>query len=362
LDLKSLEIEGAPVPVVEGLTRGQFDISADGSLVYVTGEWLDPQSKFEWIDREGARTPARLPQGNYQGFTTAEFRLSPDGRSLAYSVFNGKEADIWIYDLVRNVPTRLTFTPGREFYPVWHPSGESIVFAATGDKDVPNIVWQRVDGTGEAQRLTDGVTPRIPESWHPEGHLITFRELTPEGRFDLKFLEVESDGQTGLAAGKITNFLATPFDESESQISPDGNWLAYKSHELGQPQIFVQRFPEGGGKKRISIDGIASYNPRWSGISGELHFITHTGGDEQPIYQWFSAGYSIENESIRWEQPQLWSDEQSQEIQYDLHPDGQRQLVRSPVADPDEEKEQLFDHVVLFENFFEYLRTQVPLR
>lgn len=54
--------------------------------------------------------------------------------------------------------------------------------------------------------------------------------------------------------------------------------------------------------------------------------------------------------------------EQSEESQYDLHPDGQRLLVRRPVEDLDEEKGQTFDHVVLFENFFEYLRVQVPPR
>ena len=130
---------------------------------------------------------------------------------------------------------------------------------------------------------------------------------------------------------------------------------------MGQPQIFVQRFPEGGGKKRISIEGVASRYPKWS-ASNALVFITNTSAEEQPIYQWFSAGYSIENESIHWEHPQLWSDQPAQEFQYDLHPDGQRLLVRSPVANLDEGKEQAFDHVVLFEHFFEYLRTQVPPR
>ncbi len=43
---------------------------------------------------------------------------------------------------------------------------------------------------------------------------------------------------------------------------------------------------------------------------------------------------------------------------YALHPDGERVLVRT-IADANE-VEQTFDHVVLFENFFEHVRKQVP--
>jgi len=42
---------------------------------------------------------------------------------------------------------------------------------------------------------------------------------------------------------------------------------------------------------------------------------------------------------------------------YDLHPDGQRLLVRKLASDA---TEQNFDHVVLFQNFFDYLQEKVP--
>lgn len=43
---------------------------------------------------------------------------------------------------------------------------------------------------------------------------------------------------------------------------------------------------------------------------------------------------------------------------FDLHPDGDRILVRKLVQE--EGTEQTFDHVVWVQNFFDYLREQVP--
>ena len=43
---------------------------------------------------------------------------------------------------------------------------------------------------------------------------------------------------------------------------------------------------------------------------------------------------------------------------YDLHPDGKRALIRKLAGDQEQQK---FDHVVIFENFAEYLRQHAPI-
>jgi len=50
-------------------------------------------------------------------------RLSPDGRRLAVSMLAGSESDIWVYELSRGIPTRLTFESGSKRIAVcWYDS------------------------------------------------------------------------------------------------------------------------------------------------------------------------------------------------------------------------------------------------
>ncbi len=55
-------------------------------------------------------------------------------------------------------------------------------------------------------------------------------------------------------------------------ISPDGRWLAYVSTEEGGRNVYVERFPQLGGKVRVSPDG--GDEPLWSPLGSELFFTT----------------------------------------------------------------------------------------
>ena len=66
-------------------------------------------------------------------------------------------------------------------------------------------------------------------------------------------------------------FLATPHEEKAGKISPDGDWLVYVSNETREYEIYIQRFPEGGGKERISQNG--GIGPRWSRDGQKLYYV-----------------------------------------------------------------------------------------
>ena len=69
--------------------------------------------------------------------------------------------------------------------------------------------------------------------------------------------------------------VQTPFDERQSQFSPDVHWVAYQSDETGQLEIYVRPFPGPGRPEKISTSGGGS--PRWRADGRELYYVTVDG-------------------------------------------------------------------------------------
>ena len=119
-DLEQLVVTGDSVPVLEGVaTEAQggahFSVGHDGSLVYVTGEAdeIVPRT-LVWVDRDGREEPVSAEPRPYR-----QGRLSPDGRQVVLEVESPTgSSDVWIYDLMRDVPSQLTFDPARDIAPI----------------------------------------------------------------------------------------------------------------------------------------------------------------------------------------------------------------------------------------------------
>jgi hypothetical protein len=66
--------------------------------------------------------------------------------------------------------------------------------------------------------------------------------------------------------------VATEFNESNAQFSPDGKWIAYQSNESGRSEVYLQPFPGPGARMRVSTDG--GDQARWRRDGKELFFLT----------------------------------------------------------------------------------------
>ena len=66
-------------------------------------------------------------------------------------------------------------------------------------------------------------------------------------------------------------YLNSEYAEAEGRLSPNGQWLAYVSDESKRAEVYVQTFPEHGGKWPIST--IGGQYPVWSRDGRELYFI-----------------------------------------------------------------------------------------
>jgi serine/threonine protein kinase len=129
-DLTTLQVTGKPFKVLNdvymSVTAGQaeFDIADDGTLVYASGPAEGGDRRPVWVDRKGNATPLPLPPRGY-----LHPRLSPDEQQLAIEV-EGATHDLYAYDFVRGVLTKLTFD-GVSHWPLWMPEGGHLTFRSS---------------------------------------------------------------------------------------------------------------------------------------------------------------------------------------------------------------------------------------
>jgi hypothetical protein len=359
-DLDRLELTSPPVPVIEGVTAvpqnagAQFSFSDSGTLVFLPGKGAAGGVPIQWMEKDGKTEPLRALAGDYNNI-----RFSPDGERLAMDLREGRERDVWVYEWGRDTMSRLTFDPGVDASPVWTPDGRRIAFAsARADKVTPNIYWQRADGTGEAERLTESKNPQSPTSWHPSGKFLAFTERGPQTNWDISILPMEGDDASGWKPGQASVFLNSPLNEVEAAFSPDGRWLAYRSDESGRWEIYVRPFPGPGGKWLVSTAG--GTLPTWSRYRKELFYRLFEV--EAPL---MVASYAAEGNSFRAEKPWQWSPGLVAgrggiigTRTFDVHPDGQRFAVLKVAEQQTQDKR---DKVVFIQNFFDELRRVAPV-
>jgi serine/threonine-protein kinase len=266
-DLRHLTVTGGQVPVLEGVRRmtttgaAQFSVSSNGSLIYIGGPATGDQLTLTFLDRKGSAESLKLPLGTY-----STPRVSPDGKSVAFGLDDGREPAIWIYELSGATSMRRLTVGGSNRYPVWTRDGKRIAFQSDREGDL-GIFWQAADGSGTAERLTranQGVA-HVPDSWSRDDQKLSFTEAQGEKRTVHIF---------SLRDRKDAVFAEAPLPVSGSTFSPDEKWVAYTSGETGTPEVWVQPFQSTGTKRQVSRDG--AFFPFWSFDGTELFFIRRT--------------------------------------------------------------------------------------
>ena len=266
MDLASRRLVEDPVPVLEQVAMmgnaSQFDVAADGTLVYMPGaNSMQPSGRLLRVGRTG--TGGRLSDAVHE---YSDPRVSRDGQRVALHLSEDSD-DAWIHDLARGTLTRLTYGPSEDETPVWSPDSQSIAYASDRGGTRRAVVRRRADGGGAEEDLLIATDHIHVTDWSPDGKTVVIEALTAERRSDILLVDVSTPG-------KSRPFLATPFAESSGRISPDGRWLAYQSAESGRDEIYVQAFPAGGGKVQVSSSG--GTQPVWARDGRELFFRSDT--------------------------------------------------------------------------------------
>jgi Tol biopolymer transport system component len=220
-----------------------------------------------WIDQKGTMQP--IP-GQRRLWGTG--RLSPDGRRVASGIHAEKDTDVWMIDLARGTPTRLTFG-GNNDNPIWTPDGSHVVYSSTKDGK-HGIYSMPADGSGQPELVIAAESRPLPSSFTPDGKTLLYTQAGPNQRSRVLVLPLAAAG----AAREPHPLRDASGADLQARVSPDGKWVAFVSTETGKPELYVLPFPGPGPKVRVSTDG-GGIQPRWSRDGRQLFFWTAMPGN-----------------------------------------------------------------------------------
>ena len=262
-DMATGALTGEVLPVVEDVEA--FAVSEGGTLVTrardVSGRSL------QWVDAQTGSARMAGPEGIYRGNQRPD--LSPDGTRLAFTRRDSAgNTDIWVLDLERNIPTRLTSHPADDDAPVFSPDGRYVAFGS--DRNGARDLYRRAaDGSGDDELLYQSNVPKFPTGFSADGTQLLFSQSLPETGADVWVLPMRGDR-------KPQPVLTTASLEGYGALSPDGKWIAYCSGEAGEgDQVYVSPYPPTGSRVRLSTTYGSS--PQWSANGREVYYGTPDG-------------------------------------------------------------------------------------
>jgi eukaryotic-like serine/threonine-protein kinase len=259
-DEDTLQVQGTPVPVVEGIRVEiggaiQYSVSRTGTLMYLPGTGASA-AELVWVDRAGKIESAGIPRRAF-----FSVRIDSTGQRVALDVRDqGSEGgDIWMLPLGRQTPTRVTFDPAEDVQPAWTPDGR-LVFISRRDNGFSSVFWQAADGTGTAQKIAADTGGIDQPSVTPDGKYIVARLSEDIVMFDFS------------GKSPIKKLIDSPFRERGPEVSRNGRWIAYQSDESGNFDLYVRPFPDvSKGKWQVSAQG--GTRAVWAHNGRELFYL-----------------------------------------------------------------------------------------
>ena len=264
-DLDLLELKGTPVPIGESIQFNRrfglatFSISRSGILVYARGSG-STERELMLADPRGKK---KVSSGKFDVYTNAQ--LSRDATKIAIELWDPRpiSADIWIYEINRDLPTRFTFDTKHDLNPVWSPDGSRIVFCSNrkGHFDL----YEKIStGAANEKLIWESAYDKFPTDWSPDGKFILFQSSDPKSRFGVWLLRMTGER-------KAEPLLQNEHSVSYARFSPDMKWIAYQSDESETNQIYVTPFRGPGTKRQVSSSGGES--PSWHRDGNKIFFL-----------------------------------------------------------------------------------------
>lgn len=173
------------------------------------------------------------------------------GSRFAFSSSKDGSPEIYVMDINKKIPEKLTKSYGIDVSPAFSPDASQIAFVSDRG-GTPQIYIMNADGGG-VRRITFEGSYNTSPAWSPDGSRLAYA-----GRVNGKnqIFVIKSDGT------EMRQFTETGNNE-EPSFSPDGLFIAFDSDRDGRRGIYVMR-ATGEEQRRITPKESIARAPRWS--------------------------------------------------------------------------------------------------
>ena len=333
-DPDAVRISGPSVQITEaGTVNGPgdalFAVASNGTLVYGPDE---PES-LVLVDRNGS---ARLATDANRIFHAPQF--SRDGNRVAMDVTSGGGRDVWILDIDQGTLSRATFdSDGHD--PTWMPDGRRITYT-TFRTGVFGIFRAQLGGNAPPESLLASTALNHTGQWLPDtsGLIVVATDLNPGSAQDIGI--VRNGGH-----GPLEPLVASSFQESFPDISPDGHWLAFVSDQSGEPRVYARSMRSDGGQVQVSQAG--GSEPVWGPDGREIFYRTTGDGANELIAARIETSPELRVLSRQALFPLTDYSPATPHASYDVSPDGKKfAMVKRNAA----------SRLIVLQNFPEFVR------
>ncbi|GAB4518752.1 MAG: hypothetical protein OHK0046_26770 [Anaerolineae bacterium] len=254
---------GIATPVPTGTAVPEV-LQARGSLAYTVREngqtdlWVSPVDTLAKIRLTNAAGDERDPV------------FDPQGQRIAYASNKDGNWEIYIYDLPSRTETRMTYNLGFEGAPQWSPDGLFLVYESYQNDGHLDIFVMPSDGSSTATRLTNDPAPDFSPSWSPDGRRIAFTSWRA-GNQDIYIFDLNTS--------EVFNLTNTPDrHEDWAAWSPDadGDLLTYSAVEAGVETVFVKSSRDPNAPAEAFRRG---RTPAWSPDGASIVYAVDTRED-----------------------------------------------------------------------------------
>jgi Tol biopolymer transport system component len=327
-DAGSQEFKGDAIPLtkptdIAEVSGRPFSVSENGVLIWQGDRLLDYQ--LVWFDRVGKPIGTVGPPNKVS--LGEQPQLSPDGTRVAVHRAHPqtRNFDIWIFDLTRESPLRLTTDADVDLHPVWSPDGRQVLFYSFIGGNV-GVHRKAASGTGEQELLLKGFFS--PVNWSADGRFVFCTSSSVKTRQDIWVLPLFGERQPW-------PLLNSEFAETQPQLSPDMHWLVYASDESGSYEIYVQPFTADGklGSDKVRISTSGGKHPRFRRDGKELFYVATDGHMMAVALHASETKFEFEPPKALFKTRMLSTLTQFG-IGYDVTSDGQRFLIGTQVGEP----------------------------
>ncbi|MEX0645112.1 MAG: CehA/McbA family metallohydrolase [Parvularculaceae bacterium] len=220
--------------------------------------------------------------------------ISPDGRSLVFARYDGREIGLVIQDLGSGRESKVTENDAVNIDPRWSPDGARIAYVTTEGTGAFHIaIASRVGGNWMSQRWREERTSKAPRyyygavdhelspSWSPDGKELIF-VANPDvihGSGWIFRQPLDLSAPAALVQKEETNWRTHP------DWSPDGKRVLYASYLGRQWHQLWMTAPEDGYPMAFTYGEFDATGARWSPDGMRFAYISNEGGTTAIVVQ-----------------------------------------------------------------------------